>query len=53
MFDNLFEHCHWDNAVFTHGMFWVAFLIVTYAGTLYYKWKEAKEQAEKDRQEKE
>ena len=38
----MFDHCHWDNPVFVHGMFWVVFLMITYAGTLYYKWKEAK-----------
>ena len=42
VFDHMFDHCHWDNPVFVHGMFWVVFLMITYSGTLYYKWKEAK-----------
>ena len=37
------EHCHWDNPVFTQGLFWIGVLVVTYAGTLYYKCKEARE----------
>ncbi len=43
MFDNIFEHCHMENSVFVHGMFWIGLLIVTYAGTLYYKYKESAE----------
>ena len=37
------EHCHWDNPVFSQGMFWIGVLVVTYAGTLYYKCKEARD----------
>ena len=50
MFDDIFKHCHWDNSVFVHGIFWLAFLAITYAGTLYYKCKEAREEEEKQRQ---
>jgi hypothetical protein len=42
-FERLFEHCHWENPVFRHGMFWLSFLAIFYVGTLYYKHKEAKE----------
>lgn len=39
----LLEHCHWENPVFTQGLFWIGVLVVTYAGTLYYKCKEARD----------
>jgi len=55
VFDHMFDHCHWDNPVFVHGIFWVFFLALTYAGTVYYKWKEANaveaEKVEKEQEE--
>ena len=42
----IFAHCHWDNPLFCWGMAWIAFLALTYAGTLYYKCKEAREAKE-------
>ena len=54
MFENIFEHCHMENSVFVQGMFWIALLSVTYAGTLYYKYRESRdaEQAKIDEVEK-
>ena len=46
IFDNLFAHCHMDNSVYVHGMFWIGVFIVTYIGTLYYKYTEAQEAKE-------
>lgn len=40
------EHCHTDNPVFVWGMAWVAFLALTGAGTLYYKYLEASQARE-------
>ena len=46
MFDNIFEHCHMDNSVFVYGMFWSIFLVITYIGTIYYRYQESWEAEE-------
>ena len=45
----LFEHCHFDNPVFLHGLFWSAVFFVSLAGTLYYRHVEAMEALEEKR----
>jgi len=46
MFAHMFDHCRWDNSVFVLGMFWCTLLLLTYLGTLYYRWQEGKEEEE-------
>ena len=50
LFDDMFKHCHWDNPVFVHGVFWIILLILTASGKYYYHWKESQEEQEKERQ---
>ena len=35
-----------DNSVFVYGMFWSIFLVITYIGTIYYRYQESWEAEE-------
>ena len=42
-FAKLFQHCHFGNHIFVHGVFWGLFFTVTFIATIYYKFEEAAE----------